>query len=144
MVTRNRGGDLGRDTYFELVQRFPLRPIRGDAQLRRAQEVIRDLVSRPRLDQAGSDYLRVLADLVSDYEASKFPREAISDADVLAFLIESRSASQADVARGAAIAESTVSEVLAGKRTLTREHVARLAAYFRVGETAFSLSKRHR
>jgi antitoxin component HigA of HigAB toxin-antitoxin module len=34
-------------------------------------------------------------------------------------------------------AESTISAVLKGARTLTRQHIARLAAYFRVSPAAF-------
>ncbi|MEK7867537.1 MAG: helix-turn-helix domain-containing protein [Planctomycetota bacterium] len=144
MITKIRGAENGRDLYFELVQRFPLRRIRSDAKLREAQEVVRSLVIRPRLDSAEVDYLQVLAGLVSDYEAAKFPRKAASDGEMLGFLIEMKGVSQVKTARDNGIAESTVSEVLAGKRMLTREHIAKLAAYFNVGESLFSLSNRVR
>ncbi len=144
MITKTHGSEKERDPYFELVKRFPLRPIHTDAKLHEAQEVVRSLVIRPRLDSAEADYLQVLAGLVSDYEATKFPRKAASDGEMLGFLIEMKGASQVKAARDNGIAESTVSEVLAGKRMLTREHIAKLAAYFNVGESVFSLSNRVR
>lgn len=144
MATKTHGIERGRDLYFELVQRFPLRPIHSDTKLRKAQELIRSLVSRSRIESAEADYLRVLAGLVSEYEESKFRREAASDAEMLEFLIETKGVPQVQVARDNEIAESTISEVLAGKRMLTREQVAGLAAYFKVGESAFSLSNRRR
>ena len=144
MATKTHGAEKGRDVYFELVERFSLRPIRSDTKLREAQDLIRSLVSRPRIESAEADYLQVLASLVSDYEEARFRREAASDAEMLEFLIETRGVPQVQVARDNEVAESTISEVLAGKRVLTREQVARLAAYFKVGESAFSLSNRRR
>lgn len=144
MASKTRWARSRRDPYFELVQRFPLRPIHSDAKLREAQEVVGRLVSLPRLDSAQVDYLQVLAGLVSNYEATRFPRKASSDAEMLAFLIETKGVSQVKAAQDNGIAESTISDILAGRRMLTREHTAKLAAYFNVGESAFSLSKRPR
>jgi HTH-type transcriptional regulator/antitoxin HigA len=56
---------------------------------------------------------------------------------MLAHLIEAKGVRQADVARGTGIAISTVSEVLAGKRQLSRRHIEKLATYFHVGASAF-------
>jgi HTH-type transcriptional regulator / antitoxin HigA len=61
----------------------------------------------------------------------------VGDADLLRFLIEQRGVTQAGVAAGAGIAESTISEVLAGKRTLNRRQIAKLARYFHVEPGAF-------
>jgi antitoxin component HigA of HigAB toxin-antitoxin module len=41
------------------------------------------------------------------------------------------------VANATGIANSTLSNVLHGKRTLTRDHIERLCGYFRVGPDAF-------
>jgi HTH-type transcriptional regulator/antitoxin HigA len=43
----------------------------------------------------------------------------------------------AEVARATKIAESTISEVLSGKRSLNRLHITRLAAYFHVKPEVF-------
>jgi HTH-type transcriptional regulator/antitoxin HigA len=56
---------------------------------------------------------------------------------VLRHLLEARGATQAAVARENGIAESTISEVLAGKRALSRAQIGKLARYFNVGPTAF-------
>jgi HTH-type transcriptional regulator / antitoxin HigA len=65
------------------------------------------------------------------------PGQPASDAEVLAFLIQAKGVSQADVAQATRIAESTISEVLAGKRNLNRTHIGRLTHYFHVGPMAF-------
>jgi HTH-type transcriptional regulator / antitoxin HigA len=61
----------------------------------------------------------------------------IGDADLLRFLIEQKNVTQAAAASGAGIAESTISEVLAGKRNLNRTRIAKLARYFHVEPSVF-------
>jgi transcriptional regulator with XRE-family HTH domain len=51
--------------------------------------------------------------------------------------MDARGLSQADVARGAAVSSSTVSEFLSGKRPLGKRPASRLAAYFGVPIGAF-------
>jgi HTH-type transcriptional regulator/antitoxin HigA len=57
--------------------------------------------------------------------------------ELLRFLIEQKGATQAAVATGSGIVESTISEVLAGKRELNRAQIVKLARYFHVEPGAF-------
>lgn len=57
---------------------------------------------------------------------------------MLKYLMEMKGVTQAAVAKGAGIAESTVSEVLSGKRMLTRAQIGKLARYFHVEPSMFS------
>jgi HTH-type transcriptional regulator/antitoxin HigA len=125
------------DRYLDLVRQFPLRPLRTDADLDAAVAVIDALIDRPRLMAPEQDYLDVLSDLVEAYESEMMPMRPVSDADLLRFLIEQKNVTQAGAAAGAGIAESTISEVLAGKRKLNRTQIAKLARYFHVKPAAF-------
>jgi HTH-type transcriptional regulator/antitoxin HigA len=125
------------DRYLDLVRRFPLRPLRSDADLDAAVDVIDTLLDQPRLTVPEQDYLNVLSDLVEAYEAEAVPMRPVGDAELLRFLIEQKGVTQAAVAVGAGIAESTVSAVLAGKRKLNRTQIAKLARYFHVEPAAF-------
>ena len=51
------------DRYFELVKRFPLRPLRSEAELDAAIVVIDRLTDCDRLEPGEQDYLDVLGDL---------------------------------------------------------------------------------
>ncbi len=124
--------------YLRLVRALPLRPIRTEDELDRAIEVIDSLLDRDDLGPGEADYLDVLSDLVERYETEHHPFEDVSDADMLAHLIEAKGVTQAEVARGAKIAVSTISEVLTGKRTLSRTHIGKLARYFGVDPGVFS------
>jgi HTH-type transcriptional regulator / antitoxin HigA len=124
--------------YFRLVRAFPLRPIRTEEGLDRAIEVVNSLLDRDNLLPVEADYLDVLSDLVERYETEQHPMQDASDADVLEHLIEARGVTQADVARGAGIAVSTISEVLSGKRTLSRANIGKLARFFGIDPGVFS------
>src|SRR5579884_4130793 len=136
MATRTTGRDR-EDAYLRLVLQVPLRPIRSDEELDRATRMIDALLDKEERNQDEQDYLDVLSDLVERYESEEYPMAPVSDAEMLRHLIEARGVSQADVARDAGIAESTVSEVLAGKRNLSRSHIGKLARYFSVAPGVF-------
>ena len=126
------------DRYLELVRRFPLRPLTSDGDLDAAIAVINSLIDQAKLSAPEQDYLDVLSDLVEAYEVEAVPIKAVGDAEMLRFLIENRQSSQTEVAKKAGIAESTISEVLAGKRKLNRSQIGKLARYFHIEPGAFS------
>jgi HTH-type transcriptional regulator/antitoxin HigA len=114
-----------------------LRPLRADADLDAAVAVIDSLIDLQQLMAPEQDYLDVLSDLVEAYETEMVPMRPVGDAELLQFLIEQKGVTQAETATGAGIAESTISEVLAGKRKLNRTQIAKLARYFHVEPGAF-------
>lgn len=125
------------DRYFELVRQFPLRPLRTDADLDAAVAVVDMLIDQPSLTVPEQDYLDVLSDLVEAYESETIAMRSVGDAELVRFLIEQSQVSQSAVAAGAGIAESTISEVLAGKRKLNRTQIGKLARYFHVEPGVF-------
>jgi HTH-type transcriptional regulator / antitoxin HigA len=130
-----RAGTL--NGYLKLVRLFPLRPIRTEAELDRATAVVNSLLDRNQLSAAEQDYLDVLGDLVERYENIHHAIGDVSDADALEHLLEAKDATQVAVARATGIAESRLSEVLRGKRQLTRAQITKLAAYFHIGPAVF-------
>ena len=127
----------GDDNYLALVRAFPLRPIRSEAELDRAIAVIDSLIAREDLDLEQEDYLDVLGDLVHKYEAEHNPLVAVSDSDMVRFLADSNEMTQTELAQRSGIAESTISAILAGKRKLSRRHIAALSRVFRVSPAVF-------
>lgn len=137
MKTKNREPGQ-RDLYLDLIHRFPLRPIRSDAELAEATAVLDSLLDRfPSLAAEERDYLEVLTDQIERYEKETIPTWPIADKDMLRHLIEATGVSQAEVARETGVAVSTISEVLSGKRKLNRAHIVKLAPYFGVGMGVF-------
>ena len=124
------------DTYFALVKQFPLTHLRDDDHLDAAQEVIDRLLTR-NLDEGEQDYLDVLTDLVESYENTHVEIPTASEADVVRAIMESNGLSQAKLAKRVGISQSTISAVLNGMRSLTKEQVILLAKEFRLSPLAF-------
>jgi HTH-type transcriptional regulator/antitoxin HigA len=124
------------DSYFELVKKFPLTRIRDDKHLSAAAEMIDGLLER-ELDKGGDAYLEVLTDLVERYEHEHEPIPEASEADVLRELMRAGGLSQQRLSARVGISQSTISAVLNGARSLTKEQIISLASYFNVSPAVF-------
>ncbi len=125
------------DRYFVLIRELPLRPISSDAELDLAIAMIDRLLARAELAADEQDYLDVLSDLVERYEDRRYPIERVPGVDLLRHLVESSGKTRAAVAAGAGLPESTLSEVLSGRRQLNTRHIGILARYFRIDPGVF-------
>jgi HTH-type transcriptional regulator/antitoxin HigA len=139
-IPDNARGQVVPDRYLELIQRAPLRPIRSEEELDRAIAMIDELLDQAGRDSDEDDYLDVLSDLVEKYEDEHHAMPPVSGAELLRFLIENQETTQAQVATATGIAESTISEVLTGKRELNRKHIEALARHFQVSPAVFLAS----
>lgn len=129
---------MNSQTYLSLVKRFPLRPLKSEQQLQRAIQVVDSLLKRPSLSKDEDDYLDVLSDLIHKYENAVDPIAPAPDSAMLEHLMEARDLSRAELHRQTGIGLSTIAEVLNGKRSLTRRHVAVLSRFFNVSADAFA------
>ena len=129
-------GGVG-DGYFALIREFPLRPISSDTALDRAIVMIDRLLAQDKLAGDEQDYLDVLSDPVEKYEDQRCPVERVSGVDALRHLVESSGKTRAVVAVEAGLPESTLSEVLSGRRQLNTRHISILARYFRIDPGIF-------
>jgi len=126
--------------YLELFNRFPLRPIRSEAELDAATEVIHsiiDAVSEDEMNKAEADYLDVLSDLIEAYESVHYPMADVPAYRMLAYMMELKEVTQSQVAVGSGISASTISELLSGKREMNRNQIVKLAGYFKVDPGLF-------
>src|SRR5882762_1331925 len=121
-----------RDSYLELVTTFPLASIKSDEQLQEAQKVIDRLLAQGELDDGEEMYLDALSDLVAAHEDEHYAIEPASDADMLRHLLEAKGVTQALLSRETTVPKSTISEILAGKKQLSRQMIRKFADYFRV------------
>ena len=138
-MKKKKAGEIIDNAYFELVRRFPLRPIASDTELNRAVENVNELVDRgfENLTHGEEGYLDVLSDLVEKYETTHYPIPDASPVEMLKFFIEDRNTNQRAAALGSGIAVSTMSEILAGRRRMNLEHMQKLAAFFKIDVGVF-------
>jgi HTH-type transcriptional regulator / antitoxin HigA len=123
--------------YLELIRSFPLRPIRSEAELDRAETMLHQLLDASSLSAPEQDYLEILGNLIEEYETKAYPMEPLPPHKMLAQSIESRGVTQTEVSRATGIPVSTISELIAQKREFNRAHIEKLCAYFGLDPRAF-------
>jgi HTH-type transcriptional regulator / antitoxin HigA len=121
-----------RDAYLERILAFPLASIHSDEQLAAALAVIDRMLVQGKLNAGETLYLDALSDLVASYEDRHHAIAPSSDSDMLRHFMDAKGVTQADLSRETGIPKSSVSEVLAGKKPLSRQMIRKLAVYFQV------------
>lgn len=123
-------------TYIELLQSFPPRPIKSEEEMLATQEVIDSLLDRDELTPDEEDYLDLLGTLVYEYEQTQEPIPDIYGVELLKVLMEENELRQKDLVP-VFKTESIVSDILKGRRELTKRHIQELAKFFHTSPAAF-------
>jgi HTH-type transcriptional regulator/antitoxin HigA len=123
---------MTRDSYLELVLEFPLASIKSDSHLREASDMIDCVLARGDLNPGQELYVDALSDLVAAYEDEHHEIGPASDADMLRHFMDARGVTQTQLSRATGIPKSSISEVLAAKKPLSRQMIGKLASYFKV------------
>jgi HTH-type transcriptional regulator/antitoxin HigA len=100
--------NLVGNEYFQLIRRFPLRPIRSERELAEATRIIDELIAYEQRSPGADAYLDMLSDLVEKYENEHHPVSDASPVEMLQFLIEDRKTNQRAVALGSGMHVSTM------------------------------------
>lgn len=123
--------------YIELVQEFPLVPIKNDKQHKVAIRMSVKLgIKDFDMTSVERDYFRILDMIIRDYENSRVKNKgSASPQDLLKFLLEEHGLKQRDIAQIIGH-ESHVSAFFAGKRNLSKTEAIRLGNYFSIDPMA--------
>src|SRR3989338_6838257 len=82
------------------------------------------------------EYIKSVATFLENYEKHEFPFESANPEEVLRFLMEQNDLSQYDLASDLG-GQPVVSDIVRGKRKLTREHIERLSKRFGISPATF-------
>lgn len=126
-----------------LYLHFPPRPILG-RKMHRTYSTAVSVLMRERemgkLDRSSSQaiaqYLKAAVPFIESYERGEFAVGRAGPEEVLRFLMEQNGLSQYDLARDLG-GQPVVSEILRGRRRLTRDHIERLGKRFHVSPASF-------
>jgi HTH-type transcriptional regulator / antitoxin HigA len=124
------------EEYRALVNDFLPQPIRGEREYRRALAYI-DKHIQPNLPKAQGMLLDLLATLVAQYEAQKYPAPDVSPGEVLGHLIEERGATKSAVAKATGIPRQTITNIVNGQRGISKANAFKLARYFHTAPNFF-------
>ena len=119
--------------YGELLAKVQPHPIKDDREYDRLTAEVGRLMKRgdDRLSTEETSLLEMLSILIEDYDRKHYPLSPAQPHKMLAFLLEQRGLEPHDLwpVLGS---KSRVSEILSGKRAISKAHVKKLAAFFHV------------
>ena len=127
------------ESYIEMVEFFPLRPITAKKQYEAALQITEHLINalnEKKADEGLEVYLQTLTHLISDYETKMFPAPEVSGREMLAYLMELKGLIQTDVAKELG-GQPHVSKILKGERELNLRQIRELAKKFKVEPALF-------
>jgi HTH-type transcriptional regulator/antitoxin HigA len=125
-------------TFAELTALRPLRPIRNESDLDRAQSVADRLAVLNRRTRDQEDYIETLSLLIEAYEDLHHPIDTadIEPIDALRFLMNSHGMNASDLGRLLGN-RSLGAAILRGQRQLSKTHIAVLCQQFAVSPSLF-------
>lgn len=130
--------NLDTKRYGRLLAKALPAVIKSEGENGRMLAVIEDLMKRGegRLTPEEEALLELLVDLVHDFEGKRYPLPSSPPHKMVAFLLEQRGLSAKDLwpVLGS---KGRVSEILSGKRAISKEQAKALAAFFHVGVEIF-------
>jgi len=124
------------EKYGFLLSQYQPRPIQSESDYENAVAVIEELMKKGR-DPEETMLLSLLCALVEDYEDTQFADEDLnSPLEVLQHLMESNGLKQADLV-GIIGSKGVVSEVINGKRSISKAQAKALGELFHVSPALF-------
>ncbi len=125
--------------YGRLLAKTVPRVIATDDENRRALAIVESLMERGERNMTPEEValLDLLTNLIRDYEASKYPpRPKSTPHELVAFLLEQRGLKPNDLWPVIG-SKGRVSEILAGKRAISKEQAKKLAEFFHLRADLF-------
>jgi HTH-type transcriptional regulator/antitoxin HigA len=131
---------IEKGRYYELMEQFPLRPLRNKTAYKQAMAAADELAIRDErsLTVDERDYLETLCLLIENYESTHnvVDLSDLQPIDVLKHLMDAHN--MTTTALGKLIGSKGVaSEILSGKRDLSKSHMMTLAKHFGVEPAVF-------
>jgi len=112
--------------------------IKSEDENNRVLAIIEDLMAKgeDHLTPEEDALLELLADLVHRFEEKHYPLPPSPPHKMVAFLLEQRGLKPSDLWRVLG-SKGRVSEILSGKRAISKDQAKKLAAFFHVGVALF-------
>ena len=124
-------------TYMDLLTEVKPRPIRSAREHSRSLAIIEKLIDKPHKTAAERDMIELLSTLIDQYEERLWPTPESSPGEMLRFCLQQRGLSQTELASQTSIPQSTIANVIAGRRQLSKANVSVLAKFFKMPPTLF-------
>jgi HTH-type transcriptional regulator/antitoxin HigA len=130
--------DLDVKRYGRLLARTVPKVIKTEAENERALAIVESLMEKGegKITPEEDALLDLLTNLIHDFEEKAYPIPRSDPHKMVAFLLDQRGLAPKDLWPVVG-SKSRVSEILAGKRSMTKEQAKRVAEFFHVGVELF-------
>lgn len=114
-------------------------PIENEEHLKKATDYLYSLTKEigDAEDHPLGSLAQILIDRITNYEAKHYPIPDIYGAEYLEFLLEKHDISQYQLAQETGIHQSTISNLISGKREINTRHICIFANHFKVSPENF-------
>jgi HTH-type transcriptional regulator / antitoxin HigA len=127
---------LDRNNYSQLLAEFVPQAIDSEAEYDRALAIAERLTFKKDRTEAEIKFLKLVVVLIEDYETEHYPMDDVAPHELLQHLMESNGTSQADLVELIGSRE-VVSEVVNGKRAISKAQARALSEFFSVSPGLF-------
>ncbi len=136
MIQETAGRKFNRTVYAGLLTTILPRVITSEAEYVRLEAKFKELIRKNRSIEEDSMF-DLLANLLEDYEKRSLkPLESARPVEILKFLMQENGLKQADMIEYFG-SQGNVSQVISGKRRISRNAAAKLAERFKLSPAAF-------
>jgi HTH-type transcriptional regulator / antitoxin HigA len=127
---------LGGNNYPQLLAEFMPQAIDSEAEYDRALAIAERLTFKKDRTEAEIKFLKLVVVLIEDYETEHYPMDDVAPHELLQHLMESNGTRQADLV-GLIGSRGVVSEVVNGKRAISKSQAKALGEFFSVSPGLF-------
>ena len=124
------------EEYTDLLGEYLRHPIRSEADLDSADEAVTGLLSKANRSSAEDEVLELVSDLVEKWEDDHEVIPDVHGVELVKLLLAERDQTQRALTQVFGT-ESTMSEVLSGRRLLQTKHILALDRFFGTSPGAF-------
>jgi HTH-type transcriptional regulator / antitoxin HigA len=125
------------DKYKELLSQYQPKLIRNEEENQKALAIVEELMHRPNRHPEEDELYELLILLIEKFEQEYYlPGKASSPHSLLVFLMEQRDIKQSDLV-GVIGSKGVVSEVINGKREISKAQARALGEFFQVDSGLF-------
>lgn len=125
-----------RNTYSKLLVEFQPKVITTEAEYDRALEVVENLMACKNRTPEQTAILQLLVTLIEEFETKHYPIEQSSPQAILEHLMDAQKIKQADLV-GLIGSKGVISEVVNGKRAISKAQAKALGDFFHVSPALF-------
>ncbi|TAE58540.1 MAG: transcriptional regulator [Nostocales cyanobacterium] len=124
-------------TYSQLLAEIAPQVIETEEEYERLLKVAEFLTFKKNLTPDERKLDKLLVKLIEDYEEEHYPMDKSTPHEILQHIMESSGLRQADLVRILGSSSGVVSEMVNGKRSISKAQAKTLGAYFKVSPSLF-------